>query len=116
MTRWVKLAALVLIVGGLLAYFHQYLHPWTPAAPYSPPIVSETGAGKIVLVPLDGRPPCRQFVIEAGKIRGYTVITPPSELQDYYSQPGDTQSDRACGFVFYFLPLSFSFPVPSAVL
>lgn len=92
MTRWVKLAALVLIVGGLLAYFHQYLHPWTPAAPYSPPIVSETGAGKIVLVPLDGRPPCRQFVIEAGKIRGYTVITPPSELQDYYSQPGDTKA------------------------
>lgn len=45
----------------------------------------------VLLVPLDGRPPCRQFVIDAGRIAGLDVLTPPSKIQDYYSQPGDTK-------------------------
>ena len=45
-------------------------------------------------VSLDGRPPCRQFVIDAGRIGGTEVVTPPHELQDYYSQPGDTKAMR----------------------
>ncbi len=51
--------------------------------------------GKVVLIPLDGRPPCRQFVVDLGKIAGLEVVVPPSELQDYYSQPGDTRGMQA---------------------
>lgn len=50
---------------------------------------------QVLLVPLDGRPPCRQFVIDTGQIAGIDIITPPSEIQDYYSQPGDPQGMRA---------------------
>lgn len=50
---------------------------------------------QILLVPLDGRPPCRQFVIDAGRISGTEIITPPGALQDYYSQPGDTAGMRS---------------------
>ena len=32
--------------------------------------------------------------MDAGTIAGYNVITPPSELQDYYSAPGDTAGMR----------------------
>ena len=46
---------------------------------------------RILLVPLDGRPPCKNFVIELGKIADVEVMTPPIELQDYYSEPGKTR-------------------------
>ena len=49
---------------------------------------------KILLVPLDGRPPCKQMVVNAGRIAGLEVITPPQELMDYYSQPADTKGLR----------------------
>lgn len=58
-----------------------FRQPFTPERPLT---------SSILLVPLDGRPPCRQFVIDAGRIAGLTVQTPPSQIQDYYSQPGDT--------------------------
>lgn len=48
----------------------------------------------ILLIPLDGRPPCKQFVIDSGAIAGFNVTTPPGELQDYYSAPGDTAGMR----------------------
>ena len=64
-------------------------HP--AGTPISP---QETTEHHVVLVPLDGRPPCRQFVIDAGRIGGTEVVTPPHELQDYYSQPGDTKGMR----------------------
>lgn len=50
---------------------------------------------KVVLVPLDGRPPCRQFVVDLGKIASLDVVVPPTELQDYYSQPGETKAMQA---------------------
>ena len=61
----------------------------TPPMNAVDPQYQETGT--ILLIPLDGRPPCRQFVIDTGHIAGLSVLSPPSELQDYYSQPGDTQ-------------------------
>lgn len=64
-------------------------HP--AGTPISP---QETTEHHVVLVPLDGRPPCRQLVIDAGRISSTEVVTPPHELQDYYSQPGDTKGMR----------------------
>ena len=58
------------------------------------PVPSRQLHKNILLVPLDGRPPCKQFVIDSGAIAGFNVTTPPSELQDYYSAPGDTAGMR----------------------
>ena len=58
------------------------------------PVPNRQLTKNILLVPLDGRPPCKQFVIDSGAIAGFNVTTPPSELQDYYSAPGDTAGMR----------------------
>ena len=58
------------------------------------PVPSRQLHKNILLVPLDGRPPCKQFVIDSGAIAGFNVTTPPSELQDYYSAPGNTAGMR----------------------
>ncbi len=42
----------------------------------------------ILLVPLDSRPPCNKFVVEAGKLVFLKVITPPADILDYYTKPG----------------------------
>ena len=86
-------ALLILVLVPLLALglwnLRALHHP--AGTPISP---QETTEHHVVLVPLDGRPPCRQFVIDAGRIGGTEVVTPPHELQDYYSQPGDTKAMR----------------------
>lgn len=74
-----------------LTAFQHFLHP-VPAS--SPIPMAECQEKRIVLVPLDGRPPCRQFVIDAGHIGAFDVNVPPSTLQDYYSMPGDTAGMR----------------------
>jgi len=45
----------------------------------------------LLLIPLDSRPPCREFVRDAAALVDYAIILPPSELMDYYSAPGDTK-------------------------
>ncbi len=79
----------------LLLFYHQYvLHPTYPStAVYSE--AAQSSSKKILLIPLDGRPPCRNFVLQAGSIAGYEILPPPSEIQDYYSLPADTQRLRA---------------------
>ena len=86
------LLVLALILLPALTLWHLALHPTYPAVPVSP---TRQLSEKLLLVPLDGRPPCRQFVIDAGRIAGFDLITPPSAIQDYYSQPGDTQALQA---------------------
>ncbi len=48
----------------------------------------------ILLVPLDSRPPCTKFVIDAGRLANIEVITPPQEIMDYYTDAGDTKKLR----------------------
>ena len=45
---------------------------------------------KIILVPLDSRPPCKDFVADLGRIANVNVVLPPSELLDYFTIPGET--------------------------
>ncbi len=47
---------------------------------------------KILLVPLDTRPPCQKMVVDSGKLAGVEVVTPPSEIMDYYTKKGDTKA------------------------
>ncbi|SHK85854.1 Protein of unknown function [Selenomonas ruminantium] len=82
---------LLLCLSLLPILWHLGIHPSQPAATAIQP---NNPTRNILLIPLDGRPPCRQFVMDAGTIAGYNVITPPSELQDYYSAPGDTAGMR----------------------
>ncbi|WP_288909125.1 DUF4127 family protein [uncultured Megamonas sp.] len=46
---------------------------------------------KLILIPLDTRPPCQKMVIDTGKMAGVQIITPPSEIMDYYTRQGDTK-------------------------
>ena len=80
-----------------LLLFHFAFHPiyageWQPLS-----TAMEDGAVRrpILLVPLDSRPPCGAFVVNGGKIIGREVMTPPSELMDYYSMAGDTAAMRS---------------------
>ena len=47
---------------------------------------------RVLLVPLDDRPPCLQFTVEMGKIADAEVVAPPMELLGVFTTPG--QSDR----------------------
>ena len=94
----------VLLLTVLLGYWHLgRLQGDLPAATDTGQPATATAilpedidpAGKILLLPLDGRPPCRQMVISAGRITGTEIRVPPQEVLDYYSQPGDTAGTRA---------------------
>lgn len=51
-------------------------------------------AKKILLIPLDNRPPCMQFVIDLAKIKNYSIITPPADLLGNYKTPADSTALR----------------------
>lgn len=58
-----------------------------PVPPLRPEIVR-----RVLLIPLDSRPPCGRFVQDAARIAGVEVVLPPAELLDEYFRPGDTAS------------------------
>ncbi|MBQ5419539.1 MAG: DUF4127 family protein, partial [Selenomonas sp.] len=91
MKKYLPLCLLVSLIS-LTALWHFSLKS-APVAEKSVPAVQYEK--NILLIPLDGRPPCRQFVIDAAAIAGVNVQTPPTELQDYYSAPGDTAGMRS---------------------
>jgi hypothetical protein len=87
-------AALFLSVAVLL--FHCVFHPSYTGQWRTLPETTKSTATQlpILLVPLDSRPPCRDFVINGGKIIGRDIVTPPTEYMDYYTQPGNTAAMR----------------------
>ena len=89
-TLALSLLTLLVLLSGF-ALWHAR-HPASPGQPLSMPQTQLQE--KISLLPLDGRPPCRQFVISGGKIAGIEISVPPSELQDYYSLPGNAPGMR----------------------
>jgi hypothetical protein len=46
-------------------------------------------AATVVLVPLDSRPPCTQYVEQLARLAGIRVVLPPAELLDKYRKPAD---------------------------
>ncbi|MDY6269186.1 MAG: DUF4127 family protein [Selenomonadaceae bacterium] len=89
MNRKSRFLLLLVVLSAALACYHVILHPAVALAPVSP---VRTLSSRVVLVPLDSRPPCRQHVVDLGRIAGLDVVTPPAECMDYYSQPGDTKA------------------------
>jgi len=89
------MAAAFLMLSLLL--FHVVFHPsdtgqWRPL--HAAMDNSIAGQRPLLLVPLDSRPPCREFVVNGGKIIGRTIVTPPTAYMDYYSKPGETAEMR----------------------
>lgn len=80
-----------LILALLLAFFHIFLRDNVAS---SEEIMPLTLTKKIILVPLDSRPPCRKMPIDVGRVAGIDVVTPDSSLLDYYSLAGDTKKMR----------------------
>ena len=81
------LLLLALLLALALGLWHLAIHP----QPALTPVASERAPqGRVLLVPLDSRPPCRAHVAALGRIAGRDVVTPPGALMDYYSAPGDT--------------------------
>lgn len=48
----------------------------------------------VLLLPLDSRPPCTQFVEQLGRIANIRVILPPDEMLDHFRNPSDKQALR----------------------
>lgn len=77
--------ALIVLYNVQLLRFPQ----GTPYLPQKPVYTS-----KILLVPLDSRPPCLDLVIDTGRLASREVLTPKKAL-DYYTLPGDSSMLRA---------------------
>lgn len=50
--------------------------------------------GAIMLIPLDSRPPCTDYVEKLGRMAGYKILLPPVELLDDYTTPGNSAELR----------------------
>ena len=72
-----------------LILYNHFTGAFIPSLPVD---ASQVYKHKILLLPLDSRPPCKNFVIDIGKIANIEVITPPPEILDYYTQAGNTDA------------------------
>ncbi len=72
--------------------YHTFLHPSYDGTPL---VFDRKANGRIVLVPLDTRPPCRQLVIDAGTVFGTKIDALAYEIADYYTMPGETKAAQA---------------------
>ena len=79
----------VLIIGAVLLCTLLLTAPEKNRGVAVPPDLPRT-IRRVLLVPLDSRPPCGRFVQDAARIAGVEVILPPAELLDEYFRPGDT--------------------------
>ena len=93
MKQELYITTIFLIVALLLFHFvfhSTYVGEWRTLST----MAIDAGGRRVLLVPLDSRPPCREFVVSGGRIVGWNVITPPTEYMDYYSMAGDTHALR----------------------
>ena len=57
--------------------------------------VQQNPSLRVLLLPLDSRPPCLQFVIDAAKIANIELVTPPQDILDYYTEPANRPALRS---------------------
>jgi hypothetical protein len=80
--KFIKYLSLIVFICGLIL---------STALTFSAQNQAKTGT-RLLLVPLDDRPPCLQFPVEMGKIGDAEIVTPPKELLGRFTTPG--QSDK----------------------
>ena len=81
----------VIFISSFVVYF---TYPPQRVQVTTPVETKQIYTHTVILLPLDSRPPCRQFVIDAGKIANIKVLVPPADILDYYTQSGDTKALR----------------------
>lgn len=79
---------LILIITALSLSTLFYLHFIKLARPFS--AAESNPRGTILLVPLDSRPPCTDYVVKLARMAGFQVILPPANLLDNYQRPADS--------------------------
>ncbi len=52
----------------------------------------KAGKNRILLIPLDDRPPCLQFTQRMGQIAGTEVVAPPLEMLGKFTTPGNSEA------------------------
>jgi len=82
-------AILIVLCLLLLGWRSFFLYPPTNVG--TPVTAADEFAGEVLLVPLDSRPPCKDFAVKIGKVATLKVTPPPTEMLDYYSTPGETE-------------------------
>lgn len=77
---------ILLLLFALCSFIFYYF--WLPAStPYVPaPLPMQD---KMLLLPLDSRPPCTTLAQDLGRLASIDVIVPPNELLDNYHNPAD---------------------------
>lgn len=65
-----------------------------PTAPEPHPTAKSEPLLRLLLLPLDSRPPCSDYVLRDSRLAGVEILLPPKELMDYYTNPGDYRKMR----------------------
>lgn len=89
MKRFARKWLLPLFIAVLMIIYYLVNIQLAPAVSVE---LTQNYYGRIILIPLDTRPPCQKMVVDAGKMAGIQVITPPSEIMDYYTKKGDSKA------------------------
>lgn len=89
-----RFVPVLIVVAALACAFYWGAAPQeeraVPVSPAPPATIR-----RVLLVPLDSRPPCGRFVQDVARIAGVEVVLPPAELLDEYFRPGDTAALQA---------------------
>ncbi|MHC1758687.1 MAG: DUF4127 family protein [Negativicutes bacterium] len=80
------LALIFFLTGSALSVL--FIQGYSLAAVPSP-IIEVAPRGVILVVPLDSRPPCTDYLVSLARMAGFKVILPPSELMDEYQKPAN---------------------------
>lgn len=76
-----------LVSFELYIYYGQVYH----ATPIQRNVVSSKYWLTVILLPLDSRPPCTQFVEELAHMAGINLLMPAPELLDHYNTPANKE-------------------------
>ena len=85
--RFIIYLALIFILTGIalsVSFIRGYSFAAVPVQ-----IMEAAPRGVILVVPLDSRPPCTDYLVSLARMAGYQIILPPRELMDSYQKPAN---------------------------